>query len=170
MNFKLRWMLVVSLEVATACSKNSERAVPAPFVPLKLPKVGLVITVPEGSVVSDELGATRMDATPVESDSAGDTVIAPSIGGIDIHRDDAGAPKADDIRAQVAATSRKDFKVESFADGFEVTYETHSPTATLYWLEMHRKIGVIWYRCKNGTASLPERERAQGACKSLAHG
>ena len=77
-------MLVMSLAVAMACSKRSERAKPAPLVPLKLPRVGLVITLPEGAVVTDELGASRMDGTPVESASTGDTVLASSIGGIDI--------------------------------------------------------------------------------------
>jgi len=153
--------------VATACTKKSERAKPAPLVPLQLPKVGLVITVPEGTVITDELGAARLDGAPVASASTDDSLLAPSIGGIDIERDDAGAPKVDDIRAQVAASSPKDFNVESFAGGLVVTYETHSPTATLYWLEMHRKIGDSWYRCKNGASLSELRERARAACTSL---
>ncbi|HEY4180841.1 MAG TPA: hypothetical protein VGM90_28545 [Kofleriaceae bacterium] len=137
--------------ILAACSKAP------PADPVKLPKVGLVVSVP-GATIKDSIAGT------------GNEVVADSLGALMVDADK-DTPTEELVRTRLQATKSENIAIENLADGFAVTYEIAGSKLRFYNLEAHRKIGDAWFACRSTSTPssyAARRAAALAACKSLA--
>jgi hypothetical protein len=122
----------------------------------KLPKLGLQVELPTGSMVEDAIGGGQghmiMSVTgPFNVSLAGDD-----------------KPKTVDAAKKDAEMfNPTNFKSETLPDGWVVTWENTGSAGTNYWLTVRREIGGKAYICDTSVAKESQRSAALAACKSL---
>jgi hypothetical protein len=118
-------------------------------------KLGLKVTAPEGTKVSDMMGDQMLQGPGLVA------TVAEAKG--DYAKDSAAAVKA----MKDTYDGLKNVKEEKLSDGYIVTAENKGGMGTNYWVKSVRTIGGKAYKCETTAPKADIQAAAVKACKSL---
>lgn len=154
-------LLAVSALVFSACCYVPDAANDPVFgsapsttnTEIPIPALGLHITAPPGSQVTELLGSQLVMGLGMNVNVrvAGD--IDPST--------------IADARSEADLFTPTNFIEETLADGFAATYQNVGGAGTNYWVTVRREIRGTPYMCTSMSGTADEQRAALDACKSL---
>lgn len=161
-NTRTKSLLVVSALVFSACcyvpdAENDPVFGSAPSsttnAEIPIPALGLHITAPSGSQVTELLGSQLVMGLGMNVNVrvAGD--IDPST--------------IADARSEADLFTPTNFVEETLPDGFALTYQNVGSAGTNYWVTVRREIRGTPYMCTSMSGTADEQRAAVDACKSL---